>query len=755
MNLEQLIDYLSRESSFQSRVQKWMTIPGKEAHYVPFPSTLEPALIEAFRKKGINGLYSHQAATFDIAQKGENVVVVTPTASGKTLAYNLPVFNRLYREPETRALYLFPTKALAQDQLKEVEDINLKLDIGAKAFTFDGDTPADIRRTIRKAGHLVITNPDMLHQGILPHHTLWIKLFENLRYIIIDELHMYRGVFGSHVANVIARLKRICRFYGTTPQFIMSSATIHNPRELAETIAGEPVQLIDENGAPSGKKHFVLYNPPVVNAELGLRRGVVNEVKQIARKIIPTGAQVIIFARSRMRVELLVTYLRDMAGELGLERRQIRGYRGGYLPLERREIEKGVKSGAIRVVVSTNALELGIDIGQLDVAILAGYPGSIASAWQQAGRAGRRNKTSLTIMVASSAPLDQYLMENPGYFFGKNPETAYVDRENLPILISHVKCAAFELPFEENETFIPNATQTLLDYLASENILRKTNGRYFWMSAIYPADEVGLRNSTQENVVIIDTTRDNRVIGEMDLFGAQEMLHTEAIYIHNSISYYVDKLEWEERKAYVHRVDADHYTDAITKTDIKVLDVSEELSLGPYGKILADVAVARTVTGYKKIKFKSHENIGFGRVYLPEMEMQTTALLLRFSRSALEEKGLRESHMGEGLKSVAYALRNLAPLFIICDVTDIAVFSMVRDPFTHEPTLYVYDKYQGGMGLSKKLFSREQLLLEAARDHIRQCVCAKGCPSCIGPTLEAADNSKQLALILLNAALDG
>ena len=751
MNLDQLIDYLANDSGFQQRLSKWVTLAPRPARYAPFPENLHLAIVQSLKKKGIKQLYTHQAAAFETVSRGEHVVVVTPTASGKTLAYNLPVFNTLMHDPEARALYLFPTKALSQDQLKEIEDLNGKLQLRTKAYTFDGDTPADIRRTIRTAGNLVVTNPDMLHQGILPHHTLWIKLFENLKYVIIDELHMYRGVFGSHVANLIARLKRLCAFYGSSPRFIMSSATIHNPGELAQTIIGDKVTLIDDNGAPAGEKHFLMYNPPVVNAELGLRRGVVNEVKQITRKIVPTGAQIIIFARSRMRVELIVTYLQDIAGELGLRKDQIRGYRGGFLPKERRRIEQGLKNGEIRIVVSTNALELGIDIGQLDVAILAGYPGSIASAWQQSGRAGRRRHTALTIMVASSAPLDQYLMEKPEFFFGKNPETAYVDRENLPILMSHLKCAAFELPFKEDEEFVPHATAHLLDFLASERVLRKAEGQYFWMSDIYPADEVGLRNSTQENVVIVDTTRQNKVIGEMDMFGAQEMLHSEAIYIHNGVPYFVDKLEWDELKAYVHRVDADHYTDAITKVDIKVLDVLEEQKEPRYKKMLTEVAVTRAVTGYKKIKFKSHENIGFGRVYLPELEMQTTALMLQFPREVLEKNGLKESEISEGLKSIAYALRHLAPLFIICDVSDIAIFSVVRDPFARDPVIYIYDKYQGGIGLSKKLYAREGLLLAAAREHIAGCVCTHGCPACIGPTLEHDENARETALRILNA----
>jgi len=486
-----------------------------------------------------------------------------------------------------------------------------------------------------------------------------------------------------------------------------------------------------------------------VNAELGLRRSVVSEVNTIVRKLLPTKAQIIIFARSRTRVELLVTYLHDLAKELKIDKRLIRGYRGGYLPNERREIENGLKKGTIQVVVSTNALELGIDIGQLDVAIMAGYPGSVASTWQQAGRAGRRQSVSLTIMVASSTPIDQYIVEHPDYFFGKNPETAFIDRTNLTILMGHLKCASFELPFNKEESFIPDITGQLLDFLADERVLRKADGKYFWMSEIYPADEVGLRNSNQENVVIINTSNQNKIIGEIDLFAAQEMLHNEAIYIHNSIQYYVDKLDWEELKAYVHKVDSDHYTDAITKVDIKVLDVLEEEKENIYKKFFSDVAVTRATTGYKKIKFHTHENIGFGRVYLPELEMQTNALMLQFPDTLFTDAYFKESTIGEGLKGISYTLRNLVPLYVMCDITDVSVFSMVRDPFSKQPTIYIYDRYQGGIGLSKKLYSRENVLLKATLTHIQSCACKTGCPSCTGPSLEGGHAAKTSALKIL------
>ena len=751
MNLDQLIDYLSGDSEFQQNLRKWLVLEEKPEKSVEFPDKLNPRIKEALKQKGINKLYTHQLQTYDAVRAGKDVIVVTPTASGKTLSYNLPVFEGLIEKPESRAIYLFPTKALAQDQVKEAQDLIDLLGARIKTFTFDGDTPRDIRRTIRSAGHIVVTNPDMLHQGILPHHTLWIKLFENLRFIIIDEVHSYRGVFGSHLSNVLRRLKRICEFYGSKPQFICSSATIANPKELAEKITEREMVLIDDNGAPRSKKHFLFYNPPVINAELGLRRSVVTEVCNVAKKILPTGAQIIVFARSRLRVEILLTYLHDIAGQLKIPKSKIRGYRGGYLPRERREIERGLKNGQIQVVVSTNALELGIDIGQLDVAIMAGYPGSISSTWQQSGRAGRRKSTSLTILVASSAPMDQYIIEHPDYFFEKNPETAQIDGENLQILMSHIKCAAFELPFKTDEVFTKDVTHHLLDFLVEENILRKTEDKYFWMRDIYPADEISLRNTGPDNVVIINTSSTNNVIGEIDLFSAPEMVHDDAIYIHSSIQYHVDKLDWEEKKVYVHRVNSDHYTDAITKTDLKVLDILQEGEAGEYGynKFFGEVAVNRVTTGYKKIKFHTHENIGIGKVYLPEQEMQTNALWWEFPDEIFGDSFFKESVIGEGLNGLAYTLRNLIPLYIMCDISDISVVPMVRAPFSKLPTIYVYDKYQGGIGLTKKLFSIDRMALKAVYDHLRGCSCSNGCPSCSGPTMEAGEYSKSSALKIL------
>ncbi len=754
MTLEQILDYLRTRPEFAANITHWEEIEPRQARWADFPPQVDPRLTNVLKQKGIRKLYSHQAEAFQAIAEGNHVVVVTPTASGKTLAYNLPVLNQILRDPESRALYLFPTKALSQDQLAELHDLIERMEVDIRSYTFDGDTPVAARKAIRLSGHVVITNPDMLHQGILPHHTIWLKLFENLKFVVIDEIHHYRGVFGSHLANLIRRLRRICAFYGSQPRFICCSATIANPDQLAQELIGAPVTRIDRNGAPRGRKHFVFYNPPVVNRQLGIRRSVVNEVSRLSRLFLEARIQSIVFARSRVRVEILTRYLREQAARLHIRKEKVRGYRGGYLPLERRAIERGLKTGDILSVVSTNALELGIDIGQLDVAILAGFPGSIASTWQQAGRAGRRSSTSLALLVASSSPMDQFIINHPEYFFQKSPEQGIVDPDNLLILMSQMKCAAFELPFTEEEVFTPVGTRELLDYLVENRVLRKTEGKYFWMSEIYPAEEVSLRSSSPDNVVIIDTTGQERVIGEVDLFSAPELVHQEAIYMHEGVQYHVDRLDWERKKAYVHQVAVNYFTDAITKTDIKVLSVDESRSRGQVGIHYGEVNVNRVTTGYKKVKLFTHENVGAGRVHLPEIEMPTSAMWFEFPGALAVQLGWSETELAGALQATANLLRNIVPVYIMCDPADIRTVPMVRAPFSQRPTLYVYDNYPAGIGLSFKLFAQPLPVLEACLELVQGCGCQAGCPSCVGPLLEVGEKAKAHAPQLLQFLLE-
>jgi DEAD/DEAH box helicase domain-containing protein len=753
MNLEQIVDMLERTPEFMQNVTRWEKLPAREARYAPFPERIEPRLADVLKARGIKKLYTHQADAVNAALSKKNVVVVTPTASGKTLCYNLPVIQSILDNPESRALYLFPTKALSQDQVAELHDVITELGVDIKTFTFDGDTPANARRAVRTAGHIVVTNPDMLHQGILPHHTKWVKLFENLKTVVIDEVHSYRGVFGSHLANLVRRLKRICAFYGSNPRFIGCSATIANPKELFEKLIEEEAVLIDDNGAPRGQKHFILYNPPVVNRELGIRKSSIKEAEGIARRFLTAGVQTILFARSRLQVEVLLTYLRESMAAAHMPPERIRGYRGGYLPLQRREIEQGLRNGTIQGVVSTNALELGIDIGQLAASVMAGYAGTISSTWQQAGRAGRRESVSVAVLVASSSPLDQYIVNHPDYFFGSSPENGIIDPDNLVILLSHVKCAAFELPFKEGERFGTDATAELLKYLEQNRVLHKAGDQYHWTSETYPAEEISLRQAAPENVVIIDTTEKERVVGEVDLFSAPMLVHDEAIYLHEGEPYHVDKLDWDRKKAYVHRVKTDHYTDAETKTDVRVLDDFDSESVPGGAKGHGEVSVTTLATLFKKIKFGTHENVGAGRIHLPEMTMHTTAYWWEFDEGVKTRLQLTDANLGDGLKAIGNVLENVVPLWVMTDPKDLRTVPMLKAPFSSKPTVYIYEHTPGGVGYSKKIFGLHDRILEAARDLIRACGCSSGCPSCVGPVLEVGDKGKESALRLLETGL--
>ncbi len=754
MNLLQILDQFKTDRYIRACISHWEVIAPREATWAEFPEGIDTRIKAVLEKRGVRRLYSHQASAIEKISSGKNVVIVTPTASGKTLCYNLPVVNRILEKPESRALYLFPTKALSQDQVAELHQLITDLDSDIKTYTFDGDTPRSARVAIRTAGQVVVTNPDMLHAGILPHHTRWIKLFENLKFVVIDEIHHYRGVFGSHLANVIRRLKRVCRFYGSDPQFICCSATIANPQELTQRIVEEEMILIDNNGAPSGQKHFILYNPPVINKELGIRRSYVNEAQRLAARFLENDVQTIVFARSRLRVEILLTYLSEVMKKAKKSPDSLRGYRGGYLPLQRREIERGLRDGKIKGVVSTNALELGIDIGQLDVCLMAGYPGNIASTWQQSGRAGRRTDVSVAILVANSSPLDQFIINHPDYFFSQSPESGIVDPNNLIILISHIKCAAFELPFSDQEKFGVDATEKILAHLEENNVLHHVNGKWHWTAEIYPAEKVSLRSASPENFVILDSTDRNKVIGEMDYFSAPMFLYEDAVYLHGADQYQIEELDWEGKRAYAKEVEVDYYTDAITKTDIKVLEESQKKE-GPSGnQVWGEVSVTTLTTNYKKIKFRTHENVGFGEINLPEQEMHTTSFWFEFPEMISSRIGLSQEDLGGGLRALANILRNVVPLWVMCDPKDIRTFPQVKSPFSERPTVYVYDNYPGGVGFSEKIFKLSRDVFKACQEIIESCGCSDGCPSCVGPKMEVGERGKQAALRLVEGIIE-
>lgn len=751
MNVDQLADRLRMDNLFMENVVRWETMPARPASYGAFPETLDPRLRTLLEKRGIHQLYSHQSHAVREALAGRDVVVVTPTASGKTMCYNLPVLDAILKNEDTRALYLFPTKALSADQVSELYELIELAGLDIKTYTYDGDTPAAARKAVRQAGHIVVTNPDMLHSGILPHHTTWVKLFENLRYIVIDEIHTYRGVFGSNLANVLRRLLRLCEFYGSHPQFILCSATIANPKELAETLTGRDMVMVDDNGAPQGVRHFVFYNPPVVNRQLGIRAGVIGETRNIAGMLLKCGIQTITFARSRLTVEVLTKYLKDLVRDPLGNAGRVRGYRGGYLPTERREIERGLRAGQVDAVVSTNALELGIDIGALDACVLCGYPGTIASAWQQAGRAGRRKSTSIVFYIASSAAVDQYIVSHPDYFLHQSPENALLNPDNLYILLSHFKCAAFELPFEDGDGFgNAPAPDTLMDYLAESNILRHVGGRYHWAAEDFPASEISLRSaSAEENFMIIDVTDPtrHRVIGEMDRYTVPMLLHENAIYMHEAQQYQVEKLDFDACKAFIRRVNVGYYTDANLNINLSLLDVEQETEENGIHRALGEVKVTTLVTMFKKIRFDTHETLGFGHVRLPETDMHTTAMWWTLPDDLCAK--LDNDTLKNGMLGVANLLRIVCPLYLMCAPMDVAVIYQVKSPITDKPTVIVYDNIAGGVGLAHKAYGMQEMLLDRALDIVSQCPCEYGCPSCAGPVGEIGDTGKSTAKLIL------
>src|SRR5882724_4865481 len=770
--------------------------PAREAQWAEFPEWVHADLRAAYAAKGIQRLYTHQAAAAEAVHAGKNVVIVTPTASGKTLCYNLPVLHAVLENSDTRALYLFPTKALAQDQLAELHDLNQRLEDRFGVFTYDGDTPADARKAIREKSHIVLTNPDMLHTGILPHHTRWTRLFENLRYIVVDELHTYRGVFGSHLCNVLRRLRRIARFYGREPQFICSSATIANPGDLAACLLEADVEVLNGNGAPSAEKTFVFYNPPVVNRALGIRRSYINESARVAQEFLKHELQTIVFANSRLHTELLLTYLQQANPHAPGKPEPIRGYRGGYLPNERREIERGLRDARIRGVVSTSALELGIDVGSLDAVVMAGYPGTIAATWQRAGRAGRRSGSSCAVMVASSAPLDQFMVRNPDYFFGNTPEHAFIQPDNLEILINHLKCAAFELPISRNDKFVDVDLPDLCARLAEAGFLHLAGANYHWTQEAYPADTISLRSVTSDNFVIIDLTGVPTVIGEVDFPSALVFLHEKAIYIHGGQQHHVEHLDFKERKAYVKRVDVDYYTDAVRYAQVRPLEIAATFQSSAHSHSHGDVLVRSQVVAFKKIKFFTNENIGDGKLELPENEMHTTSYWITLERSLLESLPFSISERQSGMFGLLHALESVATLLLMCDRRDLGTAIGERPPAAEssdsndvilregeeltssrsstrpfetdfsptrlqdvvsanakeffEPNLYLYDAYPGGIGFSEPLFRTHDLLVQKTRELIAACPCEQGCPSCVGPAGDLAPRAKEAALAILD-----
>lgn len=840
MSVETVLAELRLNRDFVSQVGAWERLPARPARWGP-PIPLRPELAQALAAQGAQNLYTHQTAAIAAARRGEHVVIATGPASGKSLCYTIPVLEALQEDPAACALWLFPTKALAQDQLAAVRELIGAAGLAIEAHVFDGDTPQSQRSRIRRTARLLLSNPDMLHAGMLPYHTGWRELFGRLRYVVIDEIHSYRGIFGSHVANVLRRLARVCAFYGSRPQFICCSATIANPREHAERLCSAPFTLIDaeQDGSPRGPKQIMLYTPPLIDAQLGLRQNLLLSAMDGGLVFLRRGVQTVLFARSRQAVELLLGYVRDrLADDEGANAAdQITGYRGGYLPLERRAIEAGLRNGRVRGVVATNALELGIDIGALDAAVLAGYPGSIASVWQQAGRAGRRDGTSAALLIMGNSALEQYIFKHPRFLFGRPAEHALINPDNPRILINHIRCAAYELPFEPGETWGSfGPLDETLDFLEQSGELHNTGRRRHWVGeGAPPATAVSLRTGGSETVVI-QTAGDGatrpQTIGEVDLERAATTVYEEAIYLHAGEAYRVERLDWDGRLAIVRPAAVDYYTRAAVGSEIRALRPAVEAVEGGVRHAHGDLLVVTQATGFRKIRRYTHETLGLGRIDLPPWELDTTGYWLTLEddlaerlfeagvlqrpndygpswaaqrQAALTRDGRRCQRCGlsqeesplhvhhirpfrefgyqrgvndhdllanrldnlialcpschraaetavqtrSALGGLAYALRNLAPLFLMCDVEDIQVTGQTLSPATGAPTLVIYERAAAGVGFSEKLFALRHELLTAALELVRDCDCRDGCPACVGPPGEIGPDTKLVTRRLL------
>ncbi|NUM45306.1 MAG: DEAD/DEAH box helicase, partial [Anaerolineales bacterium] len=858
MSLSQLLSLWKYTPQIAENIAHWETIPARTARGTALPPDLHPGLADALRAQGIHNLYIHQSQAWEHARAGRHVVIATGTASGKTLGYNLPVLDHLLRHPDARALYLFPTKALAQDQWtvisKQYSVTSGQTSTTASLTTdhsplttaiYDGDTPRTHRPALRENARIILSNPDMMHLGILPYHTSWVKFFRNLQFVVIDEMHTYRGVFGSHVANVLRRIKRIAAFYGAAPQFILTSATIANPVELAEKLIEAPVEVVREDGSARGAQHFLIYNPPVIDEDLGIRRGILQESVYLTGDLLTYQVQTLLFGRSRRTVELMLRYLREGSSSSPPPLRpssapastlsEIRSYRSGYLPAHRREIERGLREGTVRAVAATNALELGINIGGMGAVVLAGFPGTISGTWQQAGRAGRGSEESLAVLLTSANPLDQYLARHPEYFFARSPESALINPDNLLILLDHLRCAAFELPFRAGEGFGLVTGETVaeyLDFLAQTGELHPSKDKYFWTAQDYPAQRVSLRTASARRIILQTfvvphasaepharaelQTEEVRTLGEVDGESAPWMVHPGAIYLHEAESYLVDELDLESGYARLHAIETDYYTEPTQETEVTLIELKEETPVPGGIKSHGEVQATTQVTGYQKIRWFTSERLGSEPLEMPPSQLQTTGYWLSLAEEtvdALREAGLWSSdpnrygptwprardaarardgyrcqscglpesgpgsfgrshdvhhkipfrqfvsaeeanrldnlvtlcppchrraetavRIRSGLSGLGFVLGNLAPLFLMCDPSDIQTHADPQSPLGNgQPTVIMYERIPGGIGLAQRLFEVHGELIGAALELVAACACADGCPSCVGP----------------------
>ncbi len=743
MDAERFLQLVYGEDFFDDQVVHSKELSAKPAVFQKVEGGLHETVEETLDALDIKQLYSHQATAIKEVRDGRHIVIVTGTASGKTLCYTIPVLEKLLTNSLSTMLFIYPTKALAQDQLRALGDFqDQETGIQFMAGTYDGDTPQNLRRRLRDGGNIILTNPDMLHQGILPQHTRWNRFFTNLKFVVIDEVHAYRGVFGSHLANVIRRLSRICKHYGSSPQFICSSATIANPGQHAERICGVPMHLIDNDGAPRGPKRFILWNPPPLkNAARGDadnwriggdRRGPLGEAIQLMTTLVKEGIQTIAFVRTRLASELIFKGCRERL--LPISRRlaeSVHAYRGGYLPEERREIERQLSDGKILGVSSTNALELGIDIGSLDACILVGYPGTIASLWQQSGRAGRGREESLVFLLAQNSPMDQYLMSHTDYLFAQNPENAVVDPDNPHIVVGHLKCAANELSLsdEQAEGFGPDAT-AVLEVLEEDRHVQHIDDNWYWASSEYPSANVNLRNIAGPVYTIQDQSRGEQVIGTLDEISALSQLHDHAVYLHGADTYFVNRLDSEQKIAFVERRDLDYYTQSVQASEIRIDETEVEEDWRGCLLGFGDVTVTTSIPMFKKIRFHSRDSLGYEELELPKQQLETVTFWFAPPHEISQEMAAENMLMGEALIGIANVLVEVVPLFVMCDTQDIGV--VIDGKNLNREAVFLHDRYPGGMGYARRCLAHFDDIIRTVADVIRDCSCEDGCPSCVG-----------------------
>lgn len=826
-SIDQILSIWKKDSTIRGNITAWETSPNKPPFSVEFPDDLQQELVESLNKQGITALYSHQMDSYRAIQSRNNVVIATGTASGKSLCFLLPILNDLSQNPGKTALLIYPTKALAQDQFASILLLARK-EFQKSVAVYDGDTPTYTRNQIRKNSRIIITNPDMLHTAILPHHTTWEPFLRGLSYMVLDEIHTYRGVFGAHINNLIRRLKRICVFYTSRPAFILTSATIRNPQEHAQNLIEETALLIDQNGAPQGERNFILYNPPVVNPDLGIRRSSLSEAVRLGDDLIQYGIQTLIFTQTRRAAEMGMKYLQEKHPE---EINQIFAYRSGYLSAERRHIEQALKTGAARAVVATNALELGVDIGSMDAVVMVGYPGTIAATRQQAGRAGRRTSGSLAVLVASANPLDQYLTRHPDFILTRSPEMALINPNNPILLLQHLRCALFELAFKQDDPFGVLAWDEIKDFLeAIEQFgeAHQNKGHFFWVANRYPAQEVSLRSGSSSSV-LLQTSQDGKIstIGEVDQISAVWMVHPGAVYLHQAQTYSVTDLDLEKRIATLEKTSTDYFTEPLMDIQIQKLVEYYCESVPGAEKHLSELLVTSQMKGFRKVRWYSNEHLGSENISLPPNELRTMGYWIELKpevitwleelnlwtgapnkygpnwdsirnqvrlrdRYTCQNCGLVEQkiqhhvhhkipfrqyssadqanrhdnlitlcpschkkaegvvRMRSGIAGLTYTISQLAPLFVMCDPNDLGSHYDPQSPMAEgQPVIVIYDKVPAGIGLSEHIYKIHHELLSSALEHVLNCACPDGCPSCIGVAGEFGQGGKPETIALL------